>query len=424
MARPRLLKHAVIAPCLVGLAGVVAFGLTFAARKSFAVVKPRQIVEVEDPLFPKPAVVRKQVRFWERVFYKWPSTTVVVHESGDTDHIIDVIDYKMFAERENKDLPVSRKDRDDVTSKYLKRYTKAAERFAAEGERALQYGAIERRLYAVYQRDPVGLKRLYDGDLKLRAQTGLADDFLRAAASAQAYLPYMERVFSQYGVPTRLSRLPFVESMFNLKARSKVGASGIWQFMPDTARNYIYVDALVDERNSPIKATRAAAQFLLENFRELKSWPLAITAYNHGRLGMSNAVKKVGTSDVGEIIKRYESPSYGFASKNFYAEFLAAVNTFERLSRDGRLPGRDALPETEAIVLEQQFSLADLMKNTPMTHELLEQYNPCLLETTFTKNMAKPLPRFYELRVPRNLARVIKTSLIVLGKKKKDYARR
>ena len=423
MARPRLLDHAVITPCLIAGAGVVAFGLTVAARKSFAVVKPRAVIEAEDPLFPKPATVRRQIRFWERVFYKWPSTTVVVHESGDTDRIVDVIDYKILAKRADKDAPVPRKDREEVTSKYLKRYTMAAARFAAEGEKALKYGAIERRLYEVFRSDRVGLQRLYAGDIKLRAQTGLADDFLRAAASAQTYLPYMESVFRQYGVPTQLSRLPFVESMFNLRAHSKVGASGIWQFMPDTARNYIYVDHMVDERNSPIKATRAAAQFLLENYRELKSWPLAITAYNHGRLGMANAVKKVGTSDIGEIISRYESPSYGFASKNFYAEFLAAVNTFERLRRDGRLASSESLAETDAIVLERPYSLAELMKNTPLTRELLEQHNPCLLEAAFTKNAERPLPRFYELRVPRQLARAVKSALIHLGKKK-DYARR
>lgn len=423
MARPHLLNRSSLAHQLVIRVVATACALFIAASPALAVVKARALAETTDQLFPTPAVVRKQVRFWERVFYKWPSTTVVVHETGDTDQIIDVIDYKVLS---TKDEPAPRKDRDEVTSRYLKRYTKAAERFAQEGESAVKYGAIERRLFAVYRSDPIALKRLYDGKVKIRTQTGLADDFLRAATQAQTYLPYMERVFSQYGVPTRLSRLPFVESMFNFRARSKVGASGIWQFMPDTARNYIYVDAMVDERNSPIKATRAAAQFLLENFRELKSWPLAITAYNHGRLGMANAVKKVGSSDLGDIIKRYESPSYGFASKNFYAEFLAAGNTFERLQREGRLTARQSLAETEAIVLERPHTIADLLRYTPLTRPILEQNNPCLLETSFTKNAHKPLPKFYELRVPRNLARATKTSLMELSKKKKktDYARR
>lgn len=422
MALARLNVH--FAPCAVAVLGSLALALTVAARQAKAVVEPRPPVIDDDPAFPRPAVVRKQVRFWEKVFYKWPSTTVVVHETHDTDQIIDVIDFRMFAERDNKKAPAPRKDRDAVTQQYLRRYTRAAERFAKEGERAAERGAIERRLYAVYKNDPVALRRLLAGEVKIRAQTGLADDFLRAASSAQIYLPYMERVFNQYGVPTRLSRLPFVESMFNLRARSKVGASGIWQFMPETARNYIYVDALVDERNSPIKATRAAAQFLLENYQTLQSWPLAITAYNHGRVGMANAVKQVGTSDIGEIIKAYDSPSYGFASRNFYAEFLAAVGTFERLQREGRLAGRGSLPETEGIVLDKRYSLAEIMKFTPLSREILETHNPCLLETTYTKNAAKALPKFFELRVPRSLAQAAKTALITLGKKKKDYARK
>jgi membrane-bound lytic murein transglycosylase D len=379
---------------------------------------------VDDQLFPKPAIVRKQVRFWEKVFHKYPSTTVIVHEAGDLDRIIDLIDYKVFKDKDEAGnfKPVPRKERDEVTLKYLKRYNKAVERFAKEGEGAVRYGAIEKRLYNVYRKSPLALRKLLTGELKIRAQTGLADDFRNAAATARGYLPYMERVFHQYGLPTKLTRLPFVESMFNLKARSKVGASGIWQFMPATARHYIYVTSLVDERNNPYKATKAAAQFLTGNYRDLKHWPLAITAYNHGKVGMERAVKQVGSADIGKIIQKYDSPSFGFASRNFYAEFLAAVNVFEKLEREGKVTDAKDLPATTPLILQEPASVADLIKHTPLTKEILAEHNPCLLESTLATNANKALPSYYEIRVPTPLAPSIKAAMQTMNQLR--YARR
>jgi len=391
------------------------------ARQAAAVVVPGYI-NTDDQVFPRPNIVRRQVRFWDRIFYKYPSTTVIVHDTDEPDRIVDVIDYKVLRPKNARELPVPRKERDEVTQRYLKRYMLAVDRFAREGDGALRYGAIEKRLYHVFHASPAALKRLYSGDVRLRAQTGLADDFLGAATVAQAYLPYMEKVFHKYGAPTRLTRLAFVESMFNLKARSKVGASGIWQFMPATARNYIHVTRLVDERNSPYKETRAAAQFLLGNYRELGTWPLAITAYNHGLRGMGKATKQLGTRDIAKVIQSYQSPSFGFASRNFYAEFLAAADTYDRLQRLGRIGPKSDQTQTETVILKHPISVAHLLRHTPLTKEVLARYNPCLLETAFTTLVNKPLPAFYEIRVPRALAR--KTRMALLEPKDTRYAKK
>lgn len=409
MASSRRLFQRLATSCVVGMSAAL-----LCASMAHAVVKNARSTADDDQAFPKPAYVRKQVRFWEKIFGKYPSTTVVVHEMYDPDRVIDIIDYKIFATRDKKSGPVPRREREEVTAKYLRRYTMAVERFATEKQNALRYGAIEKRIYAVYRKNPKALQRLYDGEIKIRAQTGLADDFVGAASIARAYLPYMEKTFAQYGVPTRLTRLAFVESMFNLKARSKVGASGLWQFMPDTARNYVHVNSLVDERNSPYKATRAAAQLLLTNFQQLRSWPLAITAYNHGRAGMAKAARTLGTFDLGEIIKRHESASFGFASQNFYAEFLAAANVFDRLERDGKIKPAPELPAADSIVLKKPISVDQLIAHTPLTRNALAQLNPCLLESTLTINAKQFLPTFYELKVPRELTQAVTVALKTL----------
>lgn len=399
----------------------VALVAALSAQAASAVVVPTPVPDEEARIFPKPPIVRKQIRFWEKVFYKYPSTTVIVHEALEPDRIIDLIDYKSLTPG-NSAEPVPRKERDVVTTRYLQRYNKALERFQQFGENAIKFGAIEKRVWNVYRNSPAAIAKLLKGEIKLRAQTGLADDFRQAASIATAYLPHMEKVFIQYGLPTRLTRLPFVESMFNMRARSKVGASGIWQFMPATAKLFIYVNNLVDERNSPYKATRAAAQLMAMNYRELGNWPLAITAYNHGALGMQRAARQVGTNDLGEIIKSYQSPSFGFASRNFYAEFLAASNSYERLQRSGKLIKTKTLPEVDSVILEKPTSIKQLLEFTPLTREILEIHNPCLLETTFTSFVDKPLPAFYELKVPRNLIQATRAALIEL--KNKRYARR
>ena len=101
----------------------------------------------------------------------------------------------------------------------------------------------------------------------------------------------MRAVFRDQGMPDDLALLPHVESSFNVRAYSKYGAAGVWQFMRGTGRRFMKVDYVVDESLDPITATRAAARLLRENYAILGTWPLALTAYNHGAAGMARAVR-------------------------------------------------------------------------------------------------------------------------------------
>src|SRR5690606_22709448 len=115
---------------------------------------------------------------------------------------------------------------------------------------------------------------------RLRFQLGLKDRFLDGVKLSGEYLPFMDRIFIEHGLPFELTRLPIVESRYNAKARSKVGASGIWQFMPRTGADFMMINDAVDERNDPLRATEAAAKLLSINYKTLGNWPLAVTAYN------------------------------------------------------------------------------------------------------------------------------------------------
>ena len=371
--------------------------------------KPRR-VDI-DQEFPTDPFVRRQVRFWEAIFQKYKSNSVVIHDVDDPVAMVDVIDFDRYITNDGKVTSIEDSDQTNLVKKYIDRYNIGVERFVKLKDGALRYGAIEQRLFEVYSREPQTLARLYAGNIRFRGQGGLADTFISAANRAQEYLPYMEETFRKYGLPITLTRLPFVESMFNLNAKSKVGASGLWQFMPETAREYMYVGQLIDERNNPFKATHGAAQLFLTNYKELKAWPLAVTAYNHGRGGMSRAMKELRTAQLGTIINNYKSPSFGFASKNFYAEFLAAARTYEFIKSNGMLAHKKRSTPVDVIRLAKPISVQEIARLSGMPARDIAKHNPCLTNIALSKGINTPLPRQYELRLPRQESELIKKRL-------------
>lgn len=351
--------------------------------------------------FPTDPFVRRQVRFWETVFQKYKSNSVIIHDVDDPILMIDVINFDRYVDHAGKVMTVADSDQTALVKKYIDRYNIAIERFATQHENAIKFGPIEQRLFEVYSKEPQTLTRLYAGGIKLRGQGGLADTFIAAAERAQEFLPYMESTFRKHGLPTELTRLPFVESMFNTRIKSKVGASGLWQFMPDTARQYMMVNVAVDERNNPFKATIGAAQLFKENIQELGTWPLAITAYNHGRGGMSKAAREAGTSQLGTIINNYRGPTFGFASKNFYAEFLAAVKTYEFVSRTGLVKASIQRTNSTTLTLQKSVSVDDITRVTGLPKSEIAKLNPCLTQASLGHLSQAPLPTNYELRLPQ-----------------------
>ncbi len=134
----------------------------------------------------------------------------------------------------------------------------------------------------------------------------------------------MKKILKQEGVPEDLVYLPHVESSFNCQARSKAGAVGMWQFLRGTGKQYLTINKRVDQRKDPLLSTRAAARLLRDNYARLQSWPLALIAYNYGTNGLVRATEEHNTSDFEYILDNHKERTFRFASRNFYAEFLAA----------------------------------------------------------------------------------------------------
>lgn len=235
----------------------------------------------------------------------------------------------------------------------------------------------------------------------IRSQLGQRDFFISGLKSSKKYLPLIEKDFEANGLPTELCRLPFVESSFNIEAQSKVGASGIWQIMPTTGKNYLRVDELIDERNSPLKASLAAIEIFKENYRILKSWPLAVTAYNHGPGGIRRGMRLTNSDSLAQLIKNYKNPSFQFASANFYTSFLAALHA-EKYNNEifGDVVGdsdENLTIEHQVVVLRKPVRLNSLAKKIGISPELLVEYNYDLKRAA--RKNAK-LPKGYKLILP------------------------
>ncbi len=176
---------------------------------------------------------------------------------------------------------------------------------------------------------PVDPRRIAAAADRVRVQRGQREVFAKSLVRSRRYLKRIRTELRRMGLPERLAYLPHVESSFDAKARSHAGAVGLWQLMPATARPFLRVDRRIDERNDPYRATQAAGRYLKRAHDTLGSWPLAITAYNYGLPGTVRAVEAVGSTDLIDLIERHDGARFGFAVRNFYAQFLAATHLAE-----------------------------------------------------------------------------------------------
>ena len=162
---------------------------------------------------------------------------------------------------------------------------------------------------------------------RVHTQRGVKERFRSGIIRSGRYVESFQKIMEDHGSPAALALLPLVESSYE-NARSSAAAVGVWQFTRPTGRDYLRINRSVDERLDPVKSAHAAAKLLKDNYDALGAWPLAITAYNHGRGGMMRAKAEHG-ADLPTIIGEYDGPVFGYASMNFYTEFLAAIDVYE-----------------------------------------------------------------------------------------------
>jgi len=251
------------------------------------------------------------VAFWTDIFTKYDGTQTIIHDEDDPR-----IRYETMVTS-----GMSEAQRRSVVGDRRKHYSKTLENLALKPRE--RWTEEEKRVAALFP-ETSGAGRFLQAAGKVHSQRGIRDQF-QAGSSAPAGGSPPSKGSSPDTVFDGAIRSPYVESSYNPLALSKAGAAGVWQFTRGTGRRFLRIDRYVDERRDVYVATHAAAQYLKQAYQQIGSWSLTVTSYNHGVDGILRAKRTVGTNDIGRLIREYDGPYFGFASKNFYAEFLAAV---------------------------------------------------------------------------------------------------
>ena len=354
---------------------------------------------IDPDLFPVPESLEPAVEFWKKVFVTYTSDQVVLHDERHLDVIYSVVDMSDLRTLGSSELQIDRARIKRVRAE-MSRVSRALRDLAA--------GRPVTNLPADLRSIPTRMEHVAGGRSKyrraagmVRGQRGLRNRFEEAIETSGMFMPGIERTLSEYGLPLEIRCLPFVESMFNYRARSKVGASGAWQFTASTGRAFLQMDEAVDARSDVLLAAAGAARKLRRDYESLEAWPLALTAYNHGAGGMARAVRRLGTRDIAVVVEKYKSRTFGFASRNFYAEFIAAVISY--VERESHFPNVEPFPEIrfDVALRDRYVALTDLATATGVDMDRLAELNPALDRTVLAGSLLVP-PR-YPLRVPHGM---------------------
>jgi membrane-bound lytic murein transglycosylase D len=339
-----------------------------------------------EELLPRPEGLEPNVRFWTRVYTESDASGGLIHDSQHLDVVYEVVRFP-------SDL--SRRARERRLEKTKQKYADILKQLA----RGKRTGLSEEEA-RVLGRWPAGVSdaTLRTAARHVRFQLGQADRFQAGLVRAGMWRDYIEQTLDAAGVPVELAALPHVESSYNPKAYSRAGAAGLWQFTRSTGRLFLRIDHVVDERLDARKASVAAAKLLQGDYAKLGTWPLAITAYNHGVAGMARAVRKLGTTDIATISKNYDGRTFGFASRNFYAEFLAALEVDLNAERYFGPIHPERPQEFETVVLDHFYTPETLERAFGVDRETLREYNQSLRPSIW--NGTKYVPRGYELILP------------------------
>ena len=335
---------------------------------------------------PRPASLQPAVDFWTRIYSDVSTSEGLLHDRNNLAVVYEKVKLKNGYRHPARERRIRRR----------RAHYRRILNTLASGQRN-NLNAEEQRVLNLWP-DDVSNGRLRQAAHGIRFQLGQSDKFRRGLIRAGAWEPHMRSMLADMELPPELAALPHVESSFNPDAYSRVGAAGIWQFTRLTGRRFMRVDHIVDERMDPFAATEAAGRLLQQNYSITGDWGLAITAYNHGLAGIRRAARSVGSNDIADIIARYDGRRWGFASRNFYPAFLAAVEVDENARKYfGEYEPREPLV-TETVTLPFYTTVEAVLQAHPVDRATLRELNRGLRAPVWQGQ--KHIPRGYSLRLP------------------------
>ncbi|CAN2039457.1 membrane-bound lytic murein transglycosylase D [Candidatus Magnetomoraceae bacterium gMMP-15] len=362
-----------------------AFTFLYAQKSKFTPFNTQK-----DRFFHEPNSLKDNVAFWKKIYSQVSLNEGLLH---DREYPLIIYNKIYVGNRHRHRL-----------SKYLEKYKNELiqQLRRINTVSSSNWTDKERIIVAKFQKY-ASMSELKKAEKRIRFQLGQKERFKKGLERSGMFIDKIRSILKQYGIPLRLAYLPHVESSFNCNAYSKVGASGLWQFMRGTGKRFLKINYLIDERSDPILSTIAAAKLLKSNYEILNSWPLAITAYNHGVNGMKKAAASTGSNDIAVIIEKHKSRSFKFASKNFYSCFLAASEIAENYTK--YFKNVNIMPpfSRKNIKLTHYIQPEVLCKYLNISLEQFKENNPALRPILYRQNRA--VPKNYRIYIPTSMSR-------------------
>jgi peptidoglycan lytic transglycosylase D len=341
----------------------------------------------ENP-FVRTAEIEPDIQFWTRVYTEVTTNGGLVHDERNLGIVYEVISFPEAL------TPGERSKRVDAAKE---KYRAILKRLASGNSTG---SPDEIRIRALWPQN-TSTRALGEAAERVRFQLGQADRFKAGLIRSGAYEAHIAETLANMGLPAEIAALPHVESSFDPTAYSKAGAAGLWQFMRSTGRRFMRIDSTVDERMDPYRSTVAAAQLLQFNYDLLGTWPLAITAYNHGAAGMRRAKEKQGTDDIVTIIRKHQSRTFGFASRNYYVAFLAALDVDHDAEKYFGSLTRQSEVKSHTFGVPAYVPVNAMQRVLGIDMDMLHAMNPSL--TAAVWNGERYIPRGFVLRVPDSI---------------------
>jgi len=221
--------------------------------------------------------------------------------------------------------------------------------------------------------------------------------FERLMAISEYYFPMFEEHLAKYDVPLEIKYLAIVESALNPRAKSRVGASGLWQFMYPTGKQFnLEVNSYVDERFDPLKATEAACQYLSSLYKIFGDWSLVLASYNAGPGNVSKAIRRSGGSQNYWNIRK----NIPRETANYVPAFLATMYIYEHKKELGIVPKKAQITyfETDTIMVKREMSFKQISELFDIPQDQVEFLNPIYKLNIIPYNEDKP----HYLRMPKD----------------------
>ena len=216
------------------------------------------------------------------------------------------------------------------------------------------------------------------------------------------YLPIFEEALEMYQLPLELKYLPIIESALNPKAVSRVGATGLWQFMIGTGKQYgLQVNSLVDERRDPVKSSQAASRYMRDLYRIFGDWNLVIAAYNCGPENINKAIRRAQAANKDSMVnvKDYWHiyPYLPRETRGYVPAFIAANYMMTYYSQHNICPMRTRLPtKTDTIMVDRNIHLEQVAGVMGIDIDMLRSLNP-MYRRDIIPGASEPSP----LRLPQ-----------------------